>query len=53
MDLLRYWVTAFHVDGFRFDLGVTLGPRGRTASIPRSGFFDAMPPGSGPVAASS
>ena len=25
MDSLRYWVTAFHVDGFRFDLGVTLG----------------------------
>ena len=28
MDSLRYWVTSFHVDGFRFDLGVTLGPRG-------------------------
>ena len=27
MDSLRYWVTSFHVDGFRFDLGVTLGPR--------------------------
>ena len=25
MDSLRYWVTSFHVDGFRFDLGVTLG----------------------------
>ena len=22
MDSLRYWVTSFHVDGFRFDLGV-------------------------------
>jgi glycogen operon protein len=25
MDSLRYWATAFNVDGFRFDLGVTLG----------------------------
>jgi isoamylase len=25
MDSLRYWVTSYHVDGFRFDLGVTLG----------------------------
>ena len=33
MDSLRYWVTIFHVDGFRFDLGVTLG-REPTASTP-------------------
>lgn len=25
MDSLRYWVTEFHVDGFRFDLGTILG----------------------------
>jgi glycogen operon protein len=25
MDSLRYWVEAFHVDGFRFDLAPTLG----------------------------
>jgi isoamylase len=25
MDSLRYWVTEMHVDGFRFDLGVSLG----------------------------
>ncbi len=25
MDSLRYWVTEMHVDGFRFDLAVTLG----------------------------
>ena len=25
MDSLRYWVAQYHVDGFRFDLGVTLG----------------------------
>ena len=41
MDSLRYWVTAFHVDGFRFDLGVTLGrePHGFDSG---SGFFDAI-----------
>ena len=27
MDCLRYWVTEMHVDGFRFDLAATLGPR--------------------------
>lgn len=25
MDCLRYWVTEFHIDGFRFDLGSILG----------------------------
>lgn len=25
MDTLRYWVSEFHVDGFRFDLAATLG----------------------------
>ncbi|HEY5226003.1 MAG TPA: glycogen debranching protein GlgX [Methylovirgula sp.] len=41
MDSLRYWVTSFHVDGFRFDLGVTLGrePNGFDAG---AGFFDAL-----------
>jgi glycogen operon protein len=41
MDSLRYWVQAFHVDGFRFDLGVTLG-REPTGFDPNSGFFDAI-----------
>jgi isoamylase len=41
MDSLRYWVTAFHVDGFRFDLGVTLG-RENNGFDPGSGFFDAL-----------
>jgi isoamylase len=41
MDSLRYWVTEFHVDGFRFDLGVTLG-RETTGFDPGSGFFDAL-----------
>jgi isoamylase len=41
MDSLRYWVTHFHVDGFRFDLGVTLGrePHGFDTG---AGFFDAL-----------
>jgi len=25
MDSLRYWAQSYHVDGFRFDLGLTLG----------------------------
>jgi glycogen operon protein len=41
MDSLRYWVTSFHVDGFRFDLGVTLG-RESYGFDPGSGFFDAL-----------
>ena len=27
MDSLRYWVEAFHVDGFRFDLAIDARPR--------------------------
>ena len=41
MDSLRYWVTHFHVDGFRFDLGVTLG-REPYGFDPGAGFFDAL-----------
>jgi glycogen operon protein len=41
MDSLRYWVTAFHVDGFRFDLSVTLGREGYGFDQ-GSGFFDAI-----------
>ena len=41
MDSLRYWVEAFHVDGFRFDLGSTLG-REATGFDPGAGFFDAL-----------
>ena len=41
MDSLRYWVTEFHVDGFRFDLGATLG-REDHGFDPGSGFFDAI-----------
>jgi glycogen operon protein len=41
MDSLRYWVQTFHVDGFRFDLGVTLG-REAHGFDPNCGLFDAM-----------
>ncbi|MET0186139.1 MAG: glycogen debranching protein GlgX [Achromobacter sp.] len=41
MDSLRYWATSYRVDGFRFDLGVTLGREG-TGFDPGSGFFDAI-----------
>lgn len=41
MDSLRYWVQVFHVDGFRFDLGVTLG-REDSGFDPGAGFFDAL-----------
>lgn len=41
MDSLRYWAESYNVDGFRFDLGVTLGREG-TGYDPGSGFFDAM-----------
>jgi glycogen operon protein len=41
MDSLRHWVTSFHVDGFRFDLGVTLG-REQHGFDAGAGFFDAL-----------
>lgn len=41
MDSLRHWVSEFHVDGFRFDLSVTLG-RETYGYDPGSGFFDAL-----------
>ena len=41
MDSLRYWVSSFHVDGFRFDLGATLG-REAHGFDPGAGFFDAL-----------
>jgi len=41
MDSLRHWAQSYQVDGFRFDLGVTLGREG-TGFDPGSGFFDAI-----------
>lgn len=41
MDSLRYWVTEMHVDGFRFDLAVTVG-RGENGYDRGSAFFTAV-----------
>ncbi|CAN5790507.1 glycogen debranching protein GlgX [soil metagenome] len=41
MDSLRYWVEVMHVDGFRFDLGATLGRRGESFDI-GAPFFQAL-----------
>jgi glycogen operon protein len=41
MDSLRYWVSEMRVDGFRFDLSVTLG-RDNDHFDPGAGFFDAV-----------
>jgi len=41
MDSLRYWVQSMHVDGFRFDLAVSLARTGHHFSQ-RSPFFSAI-----------
>jgi isoamylase len=41
MYSLRHWVQSYHVDGFRFDLGVTLG-RDKNGFDSNSGFFQAI-----------
>lgn len=40
-DSLRYWATSFGIDGFRFDLGLTLG-REATGFDPGAAFFDVV-----------
>jgi len=40
-DSLRYWATSFQIDGFRFDLGCTLG-REKGGFDAGSGFFDVI-----------
>jgi glycogen operon protein len=40
-DSLRYWVTSYGIDGFRFDLGTILG-RTDQGFTPRAGFFDVL-----------
>ncbi len=40
-DSLRYWATSFGIDGFRFDLGLTLG-REEYGFDPGSAFFDVL-----------
>jgi isoamylase len=42
MDSLRYWVEEMHVDGFRFDLAVTLARNGGGVFDPHSGFLAAV-----------
>jgi len=41
-DSLRYWAQSFRVDGFRFDLGVTLGREGDAGFSPGAAFFDVL-----------
>ena len=41
MDTLRYWVQAYHIDGFRFDLAATLGRNGDNFSRDAA-FFKAV-----------
>jgi len=41
MDSLRYWASAYHIDGFRFDLGLTLG-RQPWGFDQQAGFFHAI-----------
>ncbi|HEY4975635.1 MAG TPA: glycogen debranching protein GlgX, partial [Steroidobacteraceae bacterium] len=41
LDSLRHWVHEYRVDGFRFDLSVTLG-RDRNGFERSAGFFDAL-----------
>ncbi|MGD8117439.1 glycogen debranching protein GlgX [Vibrio sp. TRT 29B02] len=41
MDTLRYWVSEYKIDGFRFDLAATLGRNGEHFS-PEAAFFKAV-----------
>ncbi|MDR7084992.1 glycogen operon protein [Arthrobacter ginsengisoli] len=47
LDSLRYWVTEFHIDGFRFDLAVTLARNAANEFDPRHPFLVAI--GADPV----
>jgi glycogen operon protein len=42
LDSLRYWVEEFQIDGFRFDLAVTLGRDEHNAYTPRHPFLVAV-----------
>jgi len=42
LDSLRYWVTEMHVDGFRFDLAVTVARDEKDAFHPHSQFLAAV-----------
>jgi isoamylase len=41
-DSLRYWAESYRIDGFRFDLGSTLGRTGDGAFDPGASFFDVL-----------
>ncbi|MCK6264140.1 glycogen debranching protein GlgX [Vibrio sp. ZSDE26] len=41
MDTLRYWVSEYHIDGFRFDLAATLGREGEHFNN-QAAFFKAV-----------
>jgi isoamylase len=41
LDSLRYWITDFHVDGFRFDMAPILA-RGEERMEPAAAFFEAV-----------
>ena len=41
-DSLRWWAESFHVDGFRFDLGTTLGRTRDGGFNPGASFFDVL-----------
>lgn len=42
MDSLRYWVSEMHVDGFRFDLALSLAREEEVGFKQKSGFLDAI-----------
>ncbi len=42
LDSLRYWVDEFHIDGFRFDLAVTLARNANNEFDPRHPFLVAV-----------
>ncbi|WP_264356101.1 glycogen debranching protein GlgX [Pseudarthrobacter sp. MM222] len=42
LDSLRYWVNEFHIDGFRFDLAVTLARNAANEFDPRHPFLVAI-----------
>ncbi|MCB1277438.1 glycogen debranching protein GlgX [Prosthecobacter sp.] len=42
LDSLRYWVTEMHVDGFRFDLAVTVARNEKDGFNPQSQFLSAV-----------
>ncbi len=42
LDSLRWWVTEYHIDGFRFDLATALCRDGRGHLLPRPPLIEAI-----------